>query len=529
MKLQDFKVSTKLLVTNLVVIAALCLTAGWMELSVTKTLNAATSRVDEVSKVGSMAKEWRGRLDSNTQRGIAMALTDTPSVIQMLKSQSKQSTEAITKLFDGIVALANKPGDSEALAHIGVVRVQIQTALKELARLKVEGDKQAVEQYAETTLQTALQAYKDGLDDFIKLQEAHRAEALAVAAADQSAAEWQGMGLVALIAIASFVWMAMVARAIVRPLRQAVEVADAFAAGDLTKEVSAVASKDELGTLMAALSTMRRNMHKLVSEVRQGVDAVSAASNDIASGNVDLSSRTEQTAANLEETAASMEELTGTIASSAEAAALATKLATSASEAASRGYAVVDDVIVRMNEISESSTRISEIIGTIDSIAFQTNILALNAAVEAARAGEQGRGFAVVASEVRSLAQRSAAAAKEIKELIKASSEKVDAGAEMVAKTGAVMTEIASGIKRATDMMSEISAAANEQRDGISQVNQSVTHLDEMTQQNAALVEQSVAAAAEMHTQAATLASLVATFKVDGVSSVRSQRVESRA
>jgi methyl-accepting chemotaxis protein len=253
---------------------------------------------------------------------------------------------------------------------------------------------------------------------------------------------------------------------------------------------------------------------KIVVQVRTGTDTIASASNQIATGNLDLSSRTEQQAASLEETASSMEELTSTVRQNADNARQADKLAQSASDVAGKGGAVVSEVVDTMGSINESSRKIVDIISVIDGIAFQTNILALNAAVEAARAGEQGRGFAVVASEVRSLAQRSAGAAKEIKTLIGDSVEKVDAGSKLVEQAGATMAEIVESIRRVTDIMGEITAATGEQAAGIEQINQAITQMDDVTQQNAALVEEAAAAAKALQDQAGGLSQLVSVFKV---------------
>jgi len=302
-------------------------------------------------------------------------------------------------------------------------------------------------------------------------------------------------------------------RAIVHPLSDAVAIARAVAAGDLTNDI-VVTTSDETGQLLQALKEMNASLVKIVSEVRGGTETIATASSQIASGNLDLSARTETQASSLEETASSMEELTSTVKQNADSAYQANQLALSASQVAVKGGSVVAQVVDTMGSINESSRKIVDIIAVIDGIAFQTNILALNAAVEAARAGEQGKGFAVVATEVRQLAQRSAAAAKEIKSLIDDSVEKVDTGAKLVDEAGATMQEIVDSVKRVTDIMGEISIASKEQTDGIQQVNQAINQMDEGTQQNAALVEEAAAAAASLQEQAITLSHVVSVFKL---------------
>jgi methyl-accepting chemotaxis protein len=301
---------------------------------------------------------------------------------------------------------------------------------------------------------------------------------------------------------------------IVRPLGEAVSVAETVAAGDLGSRID-VQSRDETGQLMQALKEMNQSLARVVGEVRNGTDTIATASSQIASGNQDLSSRTEEQASSLEETAASMEELTSTVKQNADNARQANQLAVSASEVAVRGGNVISQVVDTMGSINASSRKIVDIIGVIDGIAFQTNILALNAAVEAARAGEQGRGFAVVASEVRNLAQRSAAAAKEIKKLIGDSVEKVEEGSKQVAEAGRTMDEIVDSVKRVTDIMGEITAASQEQTSGIEQINQAITQMDQVTQQNAALVEEAAAAAASLQEQAGSLTGAVSVFQLE--------------
>jgi len=304
-------------------------------------------------------------------------------------------------------------------------------------------------------------------------------------------------------------------RAILRPLNHAMRCFNAVARGDLSTPIR-VERDDEMGKLLQGLSDMQRQLAGTVRSVRDSSASIASVTGEIAAGNSNLSSRTEQQAGSLEETASSIEELTATVRHNADNARQANQLAISASEVAVRGGQIVSEVVQTMGSINDSSKRIVDIISVIDGIAFQTNILALNAAVEAARAGEQGRGFAVVAGEVRNLAHRSAAAAKEIKELITASVANVDAGATLVDRAGATMNDVVSSVARVTDIMAEIMAASEEQSAGIQQINGAIVHMDQVTQQNAALVEEAAAAADSLQDQARTLAQLVDSFKLDG-------------
>jgi methyl-accepting chemotaxis protein len=326
----------------------------------------------------------------------------------------------------------------------------------------------------------------------------------------------QMAGLGAFIAVAAAllgVALVVYIRRTVRPLTVLSQHVQRIGDGDLSQPLASP-RRDEIGAITRAVETMRDALVRVVSQVRQGTDTIATASSEIASGNQDLSSRTEQQASSLEETAASMEELTSTVKQNADNARQANQLAASASEVAVRGGSVVGQVVDTMSAINTSSKKIVDIISVIDGIAFQTNILALNAAVEAARAGEQGRGFAVVASEVRSLAQRSAAAAKEIKVLIDDSVGKVGTGSAQVAEAGRTMDEIVASVKRVTDIMGEISSASQEQTSGIEQVNQAIAQMDQVTQQNAALVEEAAAAASSLQEQAGHLVQAVGVFRV---------------
>ncbi|KGW87362.1 methyl-accepting chemotaxis protein [Burkholderia pseudomallei] len=304
---------------------------------------------------------------------------------------------------------------------------------------------------------------------------------------------------------------------IVQPLNVAIAQFERIAAGDLTR-ATRIAGNNEIGRLFQGIGRMQTAVGDMVKAVHRGAEAVDLGAREISSGNADLSARTESQAASLQETASSMEQLTGTVRQNAENARQASQLAVNASDIATQGGEVVGQVVTTMQDIATSSSKVADIIGTIEGIAFQTNILALNAAVEAARAGEQGRGFAVVAGEVRSLAQRSATAAKEIKQLIGDSAHKVQSGSALVERAGATMAEIVQAVRRVTDIMGEISAASEEQSTGIVQVNRAVSQMDAVTQQNAALVEQAAAAAASLEDQTRQMKQIVSAWRVEGAS-----------
>ncbi len=348
----------------------------------------------------------------------------------------------------------------------------------------------------------------------VKRVEATSAEAMSAGKQNARQVAWLLAALALGCAAGAVLLSWLMQRKLTAELLRAAGIAGEVAAGNLGVDASSQ-RQDEVGDLVRALGAMTQQLSDSMRSVLASSDSIRTASSEIAIGNQDLSLRTEQAASNLQEAASAMGQLTGTVKQSAHSATQANQLAASAAEVAARGGVVVAQVVATMDDITASSKRIADIIGVIDGIAFQTNILALNAAVEAARAGEQGRGFAVVASEVRSLAQRSAQAAKEIKGLIGASVEKVEGGSRLVAAAGATMDEIVGSVRRVSQVIGEITAAAAEQSDGINQVNTSVAHLDQMTQQNSALVEQSAAAADSLKEQAITLARVVGTFRLD--------------
>ena len=357
-----------------------------------------------------------------------------------------------------------------------------------------------------------IQTVEHNIDAIEKIVDAEALASQVAFEASMQRTMWLFIGVLGVVVLVVVPLTLLNSHSIITPMQQARDLAMAIAEGDLSRSVQ-VDGEDEASDLLRALAHMQAALGGLVGEVRLASENIHTASDEVASGNTDLSQRTEQAAGSLQQTAGSMQQLTQSVQQSAASARQVSDLASTASRVAERGGAVVAQVVTTMDEINAASRRIADIIGTIDSIAFQTNILALNAAVEAARAGEQGRGFAVVASEVRSLAQRSAQAAREIKTLIGASVDKVDAGTRLVKDAGSTMGDIVANVQRVADIIREITSANKEQSLGIAQVNGAVSTLDQMTQQNAALVEESATAAESLKDQAGRLNTVVARFQ----------------
>ncbi|MFL6634633.1 MAG: methyl-accepting chemotaxis protein [Massilia sp.] len=436
---------------------------------------------------------------------------DRANQLHEIVSSRKEMETALAQLDGMLVA----PEARAVLARQIELNAKYTQGQVDLIRLIESGDDAGARAYMKTKLRPLLADYKAAIGRQIQIQ-----GGLAADTAREAHAMYTGtrtlmlvLGAVMLAIACALAWW--ISASITRPLRRALDVATAVADGDLTARVD-VDSTCEVGQLLGALKRMNENLAATVGAVRGGTDAIALASGEVAAGNRDLSARTEQQAGALEETASSMEELTSTVKQNADNARQANTLAATASTVAAKGGDVIGQVVGTMAQIHTASSRIVDIIGVIDGIAFQTNILALNAAVEAARAGEQGRGFAVVAGEVRNLAQRSAAAAKEIKTLIDDSTSKVDTGSALVREAGNTMGAIVDSVRRVADILGEITAASQEQSAGIEQINQAITQMDDVTQQNAALVEEAAAASQSMQDQAARLADAVAVFRLGG-------------
>jgi len=460
-----------------------------------------------------LVTEWSHSTELNSTRTALVLVSQDAETERSVKEQMRKTSERVTQVQHELERMLTDE-EGKALFATAQARRQAYTAVREgLLRAKASGDTAAV-QAGLPKLDAVRAVY---VASIVELTELQRKRA-AVLGAHIEVESGQGRLLLAGICAAALALAVactiVVTRSITRPLARAMMVARNVADGRLSRH-SDTCSRDETGQLLAALYKMDADLFRIVGAVRSSSGAIVTAADEIASGNEELSARTEQQAGSLEETASSMEELTATVKHNADSVRQADRLAGDASGVAARGGAVVAQVVRTMESISASAKQITDIIGVIDGIAFQTNILALNAAVEAARAGEHGRGFAVVASEVRNLAQRSAGAAREIKTLIETSSQEVAAGTELVGKAGATMEEIVASIGRVSAIMRDISMANGEQESGIAQINVAISQMDGVTQQNAALVEEAAAASQALRGQAAELGKLVGAFTLE--------------
>ncbi|MEQ9769586.1 methyl-accepting chemotaxis protein [Pectobacterium jejuense] len=442
-----------------------------------------------------------------------LLLLKSESEINKQLALNKERSGTISELMEYLNQSVSDDKSVAILRDIGDIRRDFLGSANKLSALVSAGNTDAAaEEYFNVT-RVSQAKYTSKVNEFIDVQDDKMSSSAQEVGDSYKNALMVLATIIIISALAGLIIASLITRSVTQPIHEALGVAESVAKGDLTSEIY-TERKDETGQLLSALNNMNSSLRQIVSQVRDGAETISSAASQIAAGNQDLSARTEEQASSLEETASSMEQLTSTIRNTADNTTQATDLAANASETVKKSGIMMETVTQEMRGIRDSSQRMAEIIGVIDGIAFQTNILALNAAVEAARAGEQGRGFAVVASEVRALAQRSATAAKEIKELIDDSFKKVQDGMGLVEKTGVTMNSLVTNVQGVTGIISEIAQASREQSDGINQINLAVGQIDTTTQQNAALVEESAAAALSLQDQANSLARTVSVFNL---------------
>jgi methyl-accepting chemotaxis protein len=512
--LSQMRIGTRLAIGFAVVLLLAILATSVALVNARATAQATRDMMEKPLAKERLVADWYVLTYSAIARTALIARSTDEKLSDTFADVITASVKRGGELIAQIKELLTSDEERKIFDEITDLRAKYQKAKTDVMNARKAGDSAKGEQLFKESFTPAADAYQNRIKSFLTMQRKAIDDTAHAIDAANSRSNALLMLLAALMVGIGSIAAWFISRSITVPLRSAVDIASTVANGDLTTRFDKEHNKDEIGDLMTALRGMNDSLRTVVSQVQEGTNTIATASNEIAAGNMDLSQRTEEQASSLEETASSMEELTSTVRQNAENAKQANQLARAASEVAEKGGSIVGQVVDTMGSINDSSRKIFDIISVIDGIAFQTNILALNAAVEAARAGEQGRGFAVVASEVRNLAQRSAGAAKEIKELIGNSVEQVDIGSKLVQQAGSTMDDVVNSVRRVTDIMGEITSASSEQSIGIDQVNTAITQMDQVTQQNAALVEQAAAAAASMQEQATRLADVAASFKL---------------
>jgi len=512
LKLSDIRVSQKLWGAILALLAAMVIVNIATNQYLSRVEARAAVALEHQDDLITTATKWRAIIQRNSAMVYALSFSADKTAGDYFASTLKDYIKESGGIQQYLVANATSDADKRALDAMAEQRTSVLATTKKMADMHASGASGLGDILTSEMIPTN-NRYMAAVDAFVKIQETARDTVKAQADHARQVASWISMAATLIVCLIGMACAAGLVRSITQPLERVVGLAESIAKGDLTQRIDDRRG-DEFGQLQKAMQRMSDALANVVGNVLSATESITTASSEIATGNLDLSARTEQSAASLAQTAASMKELTQGVRQNAQAAGQAYELTTAASEVATRGGRVVGEVVTTMDDITAASQKITDIIGVIDGIAFQTNILALNAAVEAARAGEQGRGFAVVAGEVRTLAQRSAQAAKEIKDLINSTTAKVETGSELVHTAGATMQEIVTSVGRVTSIMNEIKASSSEQSTGIHEVDDAIGNLDEMTQRNAALVEEAAAAASSLQEQAAQLAATVHTFRV---------------
>ena len=507
---KDLRIGTRLAIGigSVLMLTVLAIAAGLFEVATVAEQNRQL--LDEPLTKERITSDWYRVIDSGSKRTLAMAVSADPVLPATFADDMKSSTALSSKYQDELTRLATSAEERQRMADILAARKVYLNLRNEIVALRRDGKGDEANAAAER-LKPATAGYLGSLQAMLDTERSAIDRRAGAIRAEVGRSLWILGSLGVLVVALGAGLCIFIARGITQPIRDVIAAAHRVASGDVVHDI-AVDRRDELGQLQASMAGMSGQLRRMISAIHESADIIAGASGEIAKGNSDLSQRTEEQAASLQRTAGSVEELSAAVRNNADSSAQALELVNAATRSADDGDQVVGEVVRTMHRITDSSARINDIVGVIDGIAFQTNILALNAAVEAARAGEQGRGFAVVASEVRTLAQRSAAAAREVRTLIESSSGTVDENAQLVTRAGASMRQILQSVRKVEGIIGDISVAGRQQAAGLQDVNQAVAAIDATTQRNAALVEESAAAAISLQEQSRRLLEAVSAF-----------------